>query len=1008
MKNVTQSLFAGLLFFFSISTALASIDHIEIAPEEKAVGGGCGASFVANSIGTCPIVSFFSTSVTSGEPIYEWDWDFGDGTTSYFESPEHMYTANGTYLVCLTINTGGGCSDTYCDTINISCIAPPSCSSFFQYTLGLCPEVLFFDGSTSSPGSVVSWQWDFGDGSTSNSQNPSHTYTANGLYLTCLTISTTDGCTDTYCDTINVSCIAPPSCNADFQYTLGACPTVSHFDASTASPGSVASWSWDFGDGTTSNSQNPSHTYGANGSYVTCLTITTTDSCSSTHCDTVVVSCITPPGCDAFFQYTSANCPSISFFDASTSSPGSVINWFWDFGDGSTSSMQNPSHTYSANGTYLTCLTVFTSDSCTSTYCDTINISCITPVTCDANFQYTLGLCPTIGFFDASTSSPGSVASWSWSFGDGSTSNSQNPSHTYGANGSYVTCLTITTTDSCTSTHCDTVVVSCIAPPGCDAFFQYTSANCPSISFFDASTSSPGSVINWFWDFGDGSTSSMQNPSHTYSANGTYLTCLTVFTSDSCTSTYCDTVVVPCIAPPSCDNPTTFSSTVLQPTKAIMSWNSVPNAVQYKLKLRPSGTSSWTYITLTDTFKLKNGLLPGTNYEWKVKTICSSNSPSNYGPFQYFTTPIACLNPDTFSTSGVLANQATFNWNAVAGAVQYRVKYRVSGTGSWSYYFTATNSFTATGLNQATAYEWKVKTICASGSPTGYGPFQYFTTAVGCHNPTGMAVSSIHETGATMSWNAVSGAVQYKVKLRPTGTSAWTYITLTDTFKVKNGLLPSTPYEWKVKTICSSGSPVSYGPLHYFTTLADPCPNPSTYSADSITETAALLSWNVVPNATSYKLKTRPVGASGWFTTTVWAPDNFKFKTGLLAGTDYEWKVRTSCSSGSPSSYGPVQTFSTVTPPATEMANRLAVKDQGFILSYYPNPTNGELTIDLGGVFDIVSVAIRDLTGKMVFQKTYSEFNIESILLPGNPGIYTVQVQTQNAITEHFKVVKTE
>ncbi|PHR26439.1 MAG: hypothetical protein COA38_14755, partial [Fluviicola sp.] len=153
----------------------------------------------------------------------------------------------------------------------------------------------------------------------------------------------------------------------------------------------------------------------------------------------------------------------VLFFDASTSSPGTITDWSYDFGDGGTSSLQNSTHTYSANGTYAVCLTIVTSDSCTSTYCDTIVVNCLQQSTCDAFFQYTLGACPTVLFFDASTSSPGTITDWSYDFGDGGTSSLQNSTHTYTANGTYVACLTIVTSDSCTSTYCDTIQISCIA-----------------------------------------------------------------------------------------------------------------------------------------------------------------------------------------------------------------------------------------------------------------------------------------------------------------------------------------------------------------------------------------------------------------------------------------------------------------------------------------------------------------------------------------------------------------
>ena len=140
-----------------------------------------------------------------------------------------------------------------------------------------------------------------------------------------------------------------------------------------------------------------------------------------------------------------------------------------------------------------------------------------------------------VNFTDVSTSS-NSILSWMWDFGDGNTSTQQNPVHTYGAPGTYTVCLTVM--DSCgTDSSCQTVTVSC------DIVASYTHTTTGlQADFTDASTSSQ-TILSWMWDFGDGNTSTQQNPSHTYSADGTYTVCLTVM--DSCgTDSTCSTVTI--------------------------------------------------------------------------------------------------------------------------------------------------------------------------------------------------------------------------------------------------------------------------------------------------------------------------------------------------------------------------------------------------------------------------------------------------------------------------------
>ena len=143
-----------------------------------------------------------------------------------------------------------------------------------------------------------------------------------------------------------------------------------------------------------------------------------------------------------------------------------------------------------------------------------------------ADFTYTTTEL-TADFTDQSTDSDGSVVSWAWDFGDGGTSTAQNPSHTYGAAGTYTVTLTVTDDAGATDTASQDVTVSSgsNAPPTAD--FTYTTTDL-AVDFTDQSTDSDGSIVSWAWDFGDGGTSTAQNPSHTYGADGTYTVSLTV------------------------------------------------------------------------------------------------------------------------------------------------------------------------------------------------------------------------------------------------------------------------------------------------------------------------------------------------------------------------------------------------------------------------------------------------------------------------------------------------
>ena len=231
----------------------------------------------------------------------------------------------------------------------------------------------------------------------------------------------------------------------------------------------------------------------------------------------------------ANFTYTTVGL-TVSFTDQSTNGPQS---WFWDFNDGTTSLLQNPAHTYAANGTYAVCLVV-TNPSGTSTFCDTIVLGCPIPVSA---YTYAVnGL--TVDFLDQSTNNP---TAWNWSFPGGTPSSStlQNPSVTYPWPGQVG--VTLVVSNACGAhTRYDTVQVGCQTP---QPQFSTTTIGLTA-AFTDLSAGVPNF---WTWYFGDGNTSTQQNPNHTYASAGVYNVCLEVMNACS-TLTYCQllTVANPC------------------------------------------------------------------------------------------------------------------------------------------------------------------------------------------------------------------------------------------------------------------------------------------------------------------------------------------------------------------------------------------------------------------------------------------------------------------------------
>lgn len=328
-----------------------------------------------------------------------------------------------------------------------------------------------------------------------------------------------------------------PGCNADFTWYQNG---YLNYQFQNLSTGDSLLYSWSFGDGTFSNEENPFKIYQSPGMYEVTLAISSPDpaGCSSTLTQVLWAGNDTL-GCQASFRYVqdSMNGTTVYFYDMSF---GSFTSWYWDFGDGTYSTEQNPVHTYEYQGAYNVCLTVSMGNSCSDTYCEVIYIGQNSQ--CQAWFSWYPMDQLTYQFLNESV---GTNLSYNWYFGDGSYSNEENPVKTFPVAGMYEVTLSIQSNqpDSCFSTITNWVWVGDTIAM-CQAYFYAVpdSAGGLTASFYDMSS---GSMDSWLWDFGDGTLSNEQNPVHTYQQAGIYEVCLTITNnSNLCWDMYCETVFI--------------------------------------------------------------------------------------------------------------------------------------------------------------------------------------------------------------------------------------------------------------------------------------------------------------------------------------------------------------------------------------------------------------------------------------------------------------------------------
>lgn len=520
----------------------------------------------SNTTGCAPeTIAFTDLTALGDAPLVSWRWDFGDGNTSTQQHPVNTYTNPGVYTVVLEVIDANGC--THSKSINnmITILATPIVD--FSVSGGSCtvPANLTFTDHTSGT-MITGYFWNFGDGTTSTLQNPTHTYSSAGPYAVSLTVTNSAGCTGT--KTMN-NVSGAGGIQADFSVddTAGCGSVSANFTDQSTSSGTIISWTWDFGDGGTSSVQNTTHNYTVPGTYDVSLTVTDNNGCSNTIVYNDLIRVYVRPTAN-FTADKTQGCVTpfmVSFTETATND----VSWLWEFGDGTTSTLQNPSHSYASPGSYGVRLTVTSADGCTRTHFKANYIKITNP---SANFwaDATSGcLDLTVNFHDQTTSSV-AVTSWNWSFGDGATSTLQNPSHTYTTTGVFDVRLIITNADGCVDTTVKTGYISAGEAPnvnfGSDK--QFACLGTP-IAFYDSSDTGDA----WLWDFGDGNTDTSRNPVYTYGHTGLFNVTLIVYSSgcsDTLTRSGFVTISPPkagFIASHSCDNPfeVTFTDTSLGP-----------------------------------------------------------------------------------------------------------------------------------------------------------------------------------------------------------------------------------------------------------------------------------------------------------------------------------------------------------------------------------------------------------------------------------------------------------
>jgi PKD repeat protein len=383
-------------------------------------------------------------------------------------------------------------------------------------------SVSLYDMSTTDPAdTVVCWKWYFGDGDSSSLKNPSHTYITTGTFDVTMIVRTQSGATDTLTQTGYIHCGNPP------VVALGNDTSICSSDILTLNAGNGGcTYSWNTGE--------TSQTIDVNTPGMYIVTVTAGSGCSVS--DTINVA-VTPTLLPKFgWSYLSSCLPkAVQFKDSSITCGVTIVEWFWDFGDGNTVYGQNPIHTYTSAGSYIAKLRVKDNTGTTITRSKTIVISgSAAPVVA-------LGNDTAICSSNTLTLDAGNAgASYLWSTGETSQTIDVNTP------GSYSVMVTVGT--GCSSS--DTMHVA-VTPSLLPKFNWMFLTNClpQLVQFIDSSITCGVSITEWSWDFGDGTSSTDQEPLHSYDSNGSYIVKLKVKDNTGTTITRSKTIVINTLTP---------------------------------------------------------------------------------------------------------------------------------------------------------------------------------------------------------------------------------------------------------------------------------------------------------------------------------------------------------------------------------------------------------------------------------------------------------------------------
>ena len=337
----------------------------------------------------------------------------------------------------------------------------------------------------------------------------------------------------------------------------------------------------------------------------------------------------------------------------------------------------------------------------------------------------------------------------------------------------------------------------------------------------------------------------------------------------------------------------------------------------------------------------------------------------------------SCAAPVGLSSTNISSNGAIVNWSAVSGASGYTVDYKLNSSSTWINAVSATTatSINLSGLNSSSVYDWRVATNCNATTST-FASAQFTTSAAVCDAPTGLTSSAITSGEATLAWAPVNGAASYAIDYKLSSASTWTNAATSTSSTSLNltGLSASSTYDWRVRTNCSASNS-AYTSAQFTTSAAVSCNAPGGLASSSVTSNSAIVSWSAVSGAASYAVDYKLSSSSTWISAATATTANSVSLNGLTASSVYDWRVATTCASGT-STYGTAQ-FTTTAPQSS------------CVSAYEPNETlAAAASITSGGTISAAIGANGDIDYYKILTTATGSLAVSLSNLPADFDLY--------------------